>query len=76
MFWVEALITATQSFTHGISIFGYLAMFFFYLPPDECYYLCAQSIRCAFFGYNVCQKGFVCYDFFMLYTYFQECNLL
>lgn len=40
MFWVEALITATQSFTHGISIFGYLAMFFFiYLPMSAITYV-------------------------------------
>lgn len=35
---------------------------FVHLPPHERYKLSAQSIRCAFLGYNVCQKGFVCYD--------------
>jgi transposase InsO family protein len=35
---------------------------FVHLPPHERHKLSAQSIRCAFLGYNVCQKGFVCYD--------------
>jgi transposase InsO family protein len=35
---------------------------FVHLPPHERHKLSAQSVRCAFLGYNVCQKGFVCYD--------------
>ena len=35
---------------------------FVHLPPHEQHKLYAQSVRCALLGYNVCQKGFVCYD--------------
>ncbi|RVX06405.1 Retrovirus-related Pol polyprotein from transposon TNT 1-94 [Vitis vinifera] len=35
---------------------------FVHLPPHERHKLSAQSVRCAFLGYNMCQKGFVCYD--------------
>jgi transposase InsO family protein len=35
---------------------------FVHLPPHERHKLSAQSVRCAFLGYNVCQKGFICYD--------------
>ena len=35
---------------------------FVHLPPHERHKLSGQSVRCAFLGYNVRQKGFVCYD--------------
>ena len=35
---------------------------FVHIPPHERHKLSAQSVRCAFLGYNMCQKGFVCYD--------------
>uniref|UniRef100_A0A2N9IA16 Retrovirus-related Pol polyprotein from transposon TNT 1-94 n=1 Tax=Fagus sylvatica TaxID=28930 RepID=A0A2N9IA16_FAGSY len=35
---------------------------FMHLPPPDRNKLSAQSIRCAFLGYSVTQKGYVCYD--------------
>jgi len=44
----------------NLCIFSYVC--FVHLPFHERYKLSAQSVRCAFLGYNLCQKGFVCYD--------------
>ena len=33
-----------------------------HLPPPNRNKLSAQSIRCAFLGYSVTQKGYLCYD--------------
>jgi hypothetical protein len=35
---------------------------FVHLPPHERHKLGAQSARCAFLGYSIAQKGFICYD--------------
>lgn len=35
---------------------------FVHLPPHERHKLSAQSVKCAFMGYNVSHKGYVCYD--------------
>ena len=46
--------------------YDYLCIFgcvcFVHLPPHERHKLSTQSVRCALLGYNMCQKGFVCYD--------------
>ena len=44
----------------NLHVFGCVC--FVHLPPHERHKLSAQSVRCAFLGYNVCQKGFICYD--------------
>ena len=51
---------AKQPSYANLRVFGCLC--FVHVPPHERHKLFAQSIRCAFLGYNVCQKGFVCYD--------------
>jgi transposase InsO family protein len=51
---------AKQPSYDNLRIFGCVC--FVHLPPHERHKLSAQSVRCAFLGYNVCQKGFVCYD--------------
>ena len=51
---------AKQSSYNNLHVFGCVC--FVHLPPQEQHKLSPQSIRCAFLGYNVCQKGFVCYD--------------
>ena len=43
-----------------IYVFGCVC--FYHLPPHERHKLSAQSVRCAFLGYNLCQKSFACYD--------------
>ena len=50
---------AKQHNYDNLRIFGCVC--FVHLPPHERHKLSAQSVRCAFLGYNVCQKGFVCY---------------
>ena len=37
-------------------------MFFVHLPAHERNKFTAQSIKCAFLGYAITQKGYVCYD--------------
>lgn len=51
---------AKQPSYDNLRIFGCVC--FVHLPPHERNKLSAQSVKCAFLGYNVCQKGFVCYD--------------
>ena len=53
------LFAKQPSYDH-LRIFGCVC--FVHLPPHERHKLSAQSVRCAFLGYNICQKGFVCYD--------------
>ena len=53
------LFAKQPSYTN-LRIFGCVC--FVHLPPHEQHKLFAQYVRCAFLGYNVCQKGFVCYD--------------
>ena len=53
------LFAKQPSYDH-LRIFGCVC--FVHLPPHERHKLSAQSVRCAFLGYNMCQKGFVCYD--------------
>nr|CAN66507.1 hypothetical protein VITISV_034008 [Vitis vinifera] len=53
------LFAKQPSYDH-LRIFGCVC--FVHLPPHEQHKLSAQSVRCAFLGYNMCQKGFVCYD--------------
>ena len=59
--------------------YAYLCVFgcvcFVYLPPHERHKLYVQSVRCAFLGYNVCQKGFVCYDTKLHRTCISRCAL-
>jgi transposase InsO family protein len=35
---------------------------FVHLPSNERHKLSAQSVKCAFLGYSISHKGFVCYD--------------
>lgn len=37
-------------------------VWFVHLPSHKCNKLYAKSIRCAFIGYNIFHKGYVCYD--------------
>nr|CAN63642.1 hypothetical protein VITISV_038695 [Vitis vinifera] len=53
------LFAKQPSYDH-LRIFGCVC--FVHLPPHERHKLSAQSVRCAFLGNNMCQKGFVCYD--------------
>ncbi|KAJ6893986.1 hypothetical protein NC652_027915 [Populus alba x Populus x berolinensis] len=74
-FWVEALTTATYLINHlpsqilglespytytNLHTFGCVC--FMHLPPPHRNKLSAQSIRCAFLGYSVNQKGYLCFD--------------
>jgi len=43
-------------------IFILLVVFFVHLPAHERNKFTAQSIKCAFLGYAITQKGYVCYD--------------
>ena len=58
-FWVEALTTATFLINRLPS---QVLVCFMHLPPPDRNKLSAQSIRCAFLGYSVTQKGYLCYD--------------
>ena len=51
---------AKQPSYDNLRVFGCVC--FVHLPPHERHKLSSQSVRCSFLGYNVCQKGFVCYD--------------
>ena len=42
------------------STFGYVC--FLHLPAHERHKLTAQSVKCAFLGYAIPQKDYVCYD--------------
>ena len=53
------LFAKQPSYDH-LRIFGCVC--FVHLPSHERHKLSAQFVRCAFLGYNMCQKGFVCYD--------------
>ena len=53
------LFAKQPSYDH-LRIFGCVC--FVHLLPHERHKLSVQSVRCAFLGYNMCQKGFVCYD--------------
>ena len=48
---------AKQPNYNNLRVFGCVC--FVHLLPHDQYKLSSQ---CAFLGYNVCQKGFVCYD--------------
>ena len=45
---------------HNLHTFGCVC--FVHLPSHERHKLTAQSARCAFMGYSIGQKGFLCYD--------------
>lgn len=55
----QSLFGQLPSYSHS-SVFG--SPCFIHLPPNEFTKLTYQAARCAFIGYSVEHKGFLCYD--------------
>jgi hypothetical protein len=45
-----------------LNLYTFGSVCFFHLPPYECHKLSTQSVKCAFIGYSISHKGYVCYD--------------